>query len=179
MPLISAANSCCLQRINLFISNTGYRSGNAAENLAENGYKNVYKLEHGIKGWNLQNLPVVSKTDSHPATDNKMEPGFFAKLIQSDSLAFREFYAPWWCPCSKIMPMMDILNVEYYNPINFVKADADASKSLIKEMKLISVPYLVLYYKGELIFSKDGAIIREEIAGIVQAKIQKYPIQLK
>lgn len=75
--------------------------------------------------------------------------------------------------------MMDILNVEYYNPINFVKADADASKSLIKEMKLISVPYLVLYYKGELIFSKDGAIIREEIAGIVQAKIQKYPIQLK
>jgi thioredoxin len=154
--------------------NTGYRSGNAAEILAENGYTNVYNLEHGIMEWNLQNLPVIIEANAHPDTDNKMEPGQFAKLIQSDSLVFIDFYAPWCGPCRKMMPMMDSLKVEYHNQVNIVKVNADASKSLIKNMKLIGVPYLALYYKGELLLSKNGAITREELTGILQENIKKY-----
>jgi len=154
--------------------NTGYRSGNAAEILAENGYTNVYNLEHGIMEWNLQNLPVIIEANAHPDTDNKMEPGQFAKLIQSDSLVFIDFYAPWCGPCRKMMPMMDSLKVEYQNQVNIIKVNADASKSLVKDMKLIGVPYLALYYKGELLFSKNGAITREELTGILQANIKKY-----
>ncbi len=154
--------------------NTGYRSGNAAEILAENGYTNVYNLEHGIMEWNLQNLPVIIEANAHPDTDNKMEPGQFAKLIQSDSLVFIDFYAPWCGPCRKMMPMMDSLKVGYHNQVNIVKVNADASKSLIKNMKLIGVPYLALYYKGELLLSKNGAITREELTGILQENIKKY-----
>jgi thioredoxin len=154
--------------------NTGYRSGNAAEILAENGYTNVYNLEHGIMEWNLQNLPVIIEANAHPDTDNKMEPGQFAKLIQSDSLVFIDFYAPWCGPCRKMMPMMDSLKVEYHNQVNIVKVNADASKSLIKNMKLIGVPYLALYYKGELLLSKNGAITREELTWILQENIKKY-----
>jgi thioredoxin len=156
--------------------NTGYRSGNAAEILAENGYKNVYNLEHGIMEWNLQNLPVVIEANAHPDTDNKMDFDEYAKLIQSNELVFIDFYAPWCGPCRKMMPMMDSLKIEYHKQVNIVKVNADASKSLIKEMKLIGVPYLVLYYKGKLLFSKNGAITREELTGILQANILKYPV---
>jgi rhodanese-related sulfurtransferase len=154
---------------------TGSRSRSAAQLLVQNGYTNVYNLQRGIMEWNQQSLPVVSDPKARPDMDNNMEPDQFAKLMQSDELIFIDFYAPWCSPCLKMMPMMDSLKVEYQNQVNIVKVNADASKSLIKDMKLIGVPYLALYYKGELLFSKNGAITREELTGILQANIQKYP----
>lgn len=143
--------------------NTGYRSEKAAEILIENGYKNVYNLEHGIMDWELKNLPVVADPNAKPDTDNKMDFAEYSKLIQSKELVFIDFYAPWCGPCRKMMPMMDSLKVEYHEKINIVKVNADASKSLIKELKLIGVPYLAMYKNGKLIYSKNGAVTREEL----------------
>lgn len=146
--------------------NTGYRSEKAANILVENGYKNVYNLEHGIMEWELKNFPVVADLNAKPDTDNKLDFGEYSKLIQSNELVFVDFYAPWCGPCRKMMPMMDSLKVEYQGRINLVKVNADASKSLVKELKLIGVPYLVLYKSGKLVYSKNGAVTRDELTGI-------------
>ncbi len=143
--------------------NTGYRSEKAAEILVENGYNNVYNLEHGIMDWELKSLPVVADPNAKPDTDNKMDFTEYSKLIQSGQLVFIDFYAPWCGPCRKMMPMMDSLKVEYHEKINIVKVNADASKSLIKELKLIGVPYLAMYKNGKLVYSKNGAVTREEL----------------
>lgn len=143
--------------------NTGYRSEKAAEILVENGYKNVYNLEHGIMDWELKNLPVVADPNAKPDTDNKMNFDEYSKVIQSKEIVFIDFYAPWCGPCRKMMPMMDSLKVEYHGKINIVKVNADASKSLIKELKLIGVPYLAMYKNGKLVYSKNGAVTREEL----------------
>ena len=55
-----------------------------------------------------------------------------------------------------------------------VKVNADASKNLVKELKLAGVPYLALYHKGEIIFSKYGSASRDELKVIFQKNIQKY-----
>ncbi|MBK5208903.1 MAG: rhodanese-like domain-containing protein [Flavobacteriaceae bacterium] len=39
---------------------TGYRSNKASEILIENGYKNVYNLQYGIKDWESKKYPTVS-----------------------------------------------------------------------------------------------------------------------
>lgn len=39
---------------------TGYRSNKASEILIQNGYKNVYNLQYGIKDWELKKYPTVS-----------------------------------------------------------------------------------------------------------------------
>ena len=153
--------------------NTGYRSEKAAEILVENGYKNVYNLEHGIMDWELKSLPVVSDPNAKPDTDNKMDFAEYSKLIQSKELVFIDFYAPWCGPCRKMMPMMDSLKVEYHEKISIVKVNADASKSLIKELKLIGVPYLAMYKSGKLVYSKNGAVTREELTGIFDKNSSK------
>lgn len=153
--------------------NTGYRSGKAARILVENGYRNVYNLEHGIMDWELKNLPVVADPNAKPDTDNKMDFAEYSKLIQSKELVFIDFYAPWCGPCRKMMPMMDSLKVEYNGKINIVKVNADASKSLIKGLKLIGVPYLAMYKNGKLIYSKNGAVTREELTGIFDMNSSK------
>ncbi len=143
--------------------NTGYRSRKAAEILSENGYSNVYNLQHGIMEWELVNLPVITEPDARPDQENKMEPDEFAALLESEIPVFIDFYAPWCGPCRQMMPMIDSLTVEYREKIKIVKINADASKKLIREQQLMGVPYLVLYKNGEKVFSHTGLIQREEL----------------
>ncbi|BAX81761.1 thioredoxin domain-containing protein [Labilibaculum antarcticum] len=154
--------------------NTGYRSQKAAEILAENGYKNIYNLEHGIMEWNLKNLPVLVDLDAKPDTENKMEVDEFTALINSEQLVFADFYAPWCAPCRKMMPMIDSLKTEYKDKITIVKINSDASKKLMKELTVVSVPYLVLYRKGKIIFTHNGSIGKNELVSLFEENRMKY-----
>ncbi len=60
--------------------------------------------------------------------------------------------------------------VEYHERIQVVKINADASKSLMHDMKMVSLPYLVLYQKGEIFFEHNGLIGRQELV----AKLESY-----
>jgi thioredoxin len=142
---------------------TGYRSERAAKILSENGYSNIYNLEKGIMDWNLQNLPTVTEPDAVKDTENEWTFDNYQKLIQSDTLVFIDFYAPWCAPCRKMMPIIDSLKTEYHGIIKIEKINVDASKKLVKELKINSVPYFVLYKTGNLFFEKNGYITREEI----------------
>jgi thioredoxin 1 len=136
--------------------NTGWRSEKAAKILAENGFKNVYNLEHGIMDWELQNLPVAVDPDAKPDTENKMEYEELARYIGSGKPVFVDFYAPWCGPCREMMPMIDELKTKYQGKINIVKVNVDASKKLVKEMKIQGVPYLALYIDGKAVYTKSG-----------------------
>ncbi len=143
--------------------NTGYRSQRAGRYLVKNGYKNVYNLEHGIMEWNLTELPVVEGDKSLLIKENSMSVNDFKNLIATDTLVFIDFYAPWCGPCRKMMPMIDSLKTEYHGKVKIVKANSDVSKKLVKELKLIGVPYLVLYKNSELLFERNGMATREEL----------------
>jgi thioredoxin 1 len=155
--------------------NTGYRSKKAAKYLADNNFEKVYNLEHGIMEWELKNLPVVVDPNAEPDTDNKMEYAQYTQLIDSSDPVFIDFYASWCSPCRKMMPFIDSLKVDYHNKIDIVKVNVDASKKLVKELKISGVPYLALYDKGELVFSKNGIISREDLTSIFDNCIRNLP----
>jgi len=131
--------------------------------LAENGYKNVYNLEHGIMDWELQNLPVAVDPDAKPDTENKMDYEELAMFIKSGKPVFIDFYAPCCGPCCTMMPMIDDLKTKYHDKINIVKVNVDASKKLVKEMKIKGVPYLALYNNGKPVYTKSGLTSRDEL----------------
>ena len=143
--------------------NTGYRSRIASEMLISNGYTRVYNLTHGIMEWELADLPVVVEPDARPDTRDKMEPDEFAALVSSNELVLIDFYAPWCAPCRSMLPMIDKLQEEYKGTIRIVKINSDASKKLIKELGVASVPYLVLYSKGGKKFEHSGIIEETEL----------------
>lgn len=143
--------------------NTGWRSDIAASYLIRNGYTKVYNLKHGIMEWEQANLPVTIDPNAQPDTDDRFTTSDFTKLIQSESLVFIDFYAPWCGPCRQMMPMIDSLKAEYKGRIDVVKINADASKSLMRDIKMVSVPYLVLYHQGKVLFEHKGLIGRQEL----------------
>jgi thioredoxin 1 len=143
--------------------NTGWRSEKAARILVENGYKNVFNLELGIMDWELQNLPVAVAPDAKPDTENKMEYEELVRFIDSGKPVFVDFYAPWCGPCRTMMPMIDELKTKYHGKINVVKVNVDASKKLVKEMKIQGVPFLALYNNGKPVYTKNGLTSRDEL----------------
>tara|TARA_R110001583_G_scaffold13561_1_gene57928 strand:+ start:2521 stop:3252 length:732 start_codon:yes stop_codon:yes gene_type:complete len=151
--------------------NTGYRSKRAAKILVKNGFKRVYNLEHGIMEWNFKKRPVTVEPDATPDRDNKYDLAHFQSLINSGKLVFIDFYAPWCAPCRKMMPMMDSLKVEYHDRIDLIKINADASKNLMKDLEIISVPYLVMYWKGEILFSRTGLTSKRELVKLFENQI--------
>ncbi|MBW6497004.1 MAG: thioredoxin fold domain-containing protein [Bacteroidales bacterium] len=151
--------------------NTGYRSDRAASFLVSNGYTQVYNLQHGIMEWELAELPVIVEANAMPDLDDKFEPAEFAALIKENELVFIDFYAPWCGPCRQMMPMIDSLKVEYHERIPIVKVNADASKRLMREYKIVSVPYLVMYQNGEMIFEHKGIIDRKNLIEVLDAQL--------
>jgi thioredoxin 1 len=151
--------------------NTGYRSKRAAKILMKNGFTRVYNLEHGIMEWNFTKRSVIVEPDAKPDSDNKYDLAQFQSLINSGKLVFVDFYAPWCAPCRKMMPMMDSLKVEYHDRIDLVKINADASKKLMKDLEIISVPYLVMYWRGEILFSRTGIASKEELRKLFENQI--------
>jgi thioredoxin len=151
--------------------NTGYRSKKAAEILVKNGYAQVYNLKQGIMEWELENLPVVIEPNAKPDIKDKMESDEFYALIQTDKLVFIDFYAPWCGPCRKMMPIVDSLKQAYQKEITFVKINIDASKKLSRELKLKSVPYLVLYRNDNILFSENGLISQDKLTKVFKKNI--------
>lgn len=154
--------------------NTGYRSNKAADFLLKNGYTQVYNLQHGIMEWEQEDLPVTVDPDAQPDTDDLFATSDFEQLILSDSLVLIDFYAPWCGPCRQMMPMIDSLKVDYHERIQIVKINADASKKLMRDLKMVTVPYFALYHRGALIFEHKGLIEREQLTAILEKNYNKW-----
>jgi thioredoxin len=154
--------------------NTGWRSNIAASFLIRNGYTQVYNLEHGIMEWEQADFPVIVDPNAQPDTEDMFLTSEFNALIQQDELVFIDFYAPWCGPCRQMMPMIDSLTTEYKGRVNIVKINADASKRLMREMKMVSVPYLVLYHEGKVLFEHKGLIGRKELAAELELHFNNW-----
>ena len=149
--------------------NTGYRSQRAAEILIKNGYDRVYNLERGIMEWDLLNLAVVVEPDARPDTRHKMESDEYFALLNSERPVFIDFYAPWCGPCRQMMPMIDSLKTAYAGRVDVVKINADASKRLVKELGLGSVPWFRMFRNGEQIFNHSGLLTAERVSELFES----------
>ena len=146
---------------------TGYRSEKAAKYLAKNGYKNVYNLEHGILEWNLENLPVIEGEKSAKIMMHKVSPEMYGREILNDTLVLVDYYATWCGPCRKLMPLVDSLHTQYHPDLKVLKVNVDVSKKLIKQEKIIGVPFIKIYRKGKLLFEHDGIMNRKELETVI------------
>ena len=61
------------------------------------------------------------------------------------------------------MPIIDSLKTEYMDEHTIVKINVDASKKLVKELRIGGVPYLVVYRNGKILNSRNGLLYREEL----------------
>jgi thioredoxin 1 len=144
----------------------GVRSHDAAVMLQEMGFKEVYDLKGGIINWKLAGLPVVKGNDFDARTG--MSKNDFLESIKDKPLVLVDFFAPWCAPCQVMVPALDSMKITMKDTATIVTINADENLRLMKELKFYSLPYIMLYKNGTLVFKQDGYMSRNDMEALIR-----------
>jgi len=142
----------------------GGRSGEAADFMRKEGFKEVYELEGGIMKWNAAGF-VLNDANSSQG----MSKTDYDKLLTSDKLVLVDFYAEWCGPCKKMKPYLEEISTEMKDKVDVVRIDADENKALCKEMDVSALPVLILYKEGNIVWTKKSLAEKAEMVAAIEA----------
>ena len=137
----------------------GGRSAQAANKLAELGFKEIYNLNGGIMKWNAEN-----NANAMPSTKiiGICDPEY-GELIKSSDRVMIDFNAKWCAPCKKMNPYILKFQTEMKDKIKIVQLDADENKTIVEQLKLDALPTIIIYEKGKEVWRNVGYISEEDL----------------
>ena len=96
----------------------------------------------------------------------------FQDIIAGDTPVLVDFFAEWCGPCEMIKPVLEELKKKMGNKIIILKIDIDKNISLSSEYRIQSVPTLVLWKQGEIIWRQSGALSLNELEQVLSSYIR-------
>ena len=81
----------------------------------------------------------------------------FSETVNSDKIVLVDFWATWCGPCRQFGPIFESVS-EKHPDIVFGKVDTDAQQELAASAQISSIPTLMIFREGVLIFRNSGAI---------------------
>ncbi len=135
----------------------GGRSAQAADKLAELGFKEIYNLDGGIMKWNVAGNgkpsdKIIGMCDQE-----------YSELLKSSGRVLIDFNAKWCAPCQKMKSYILKLQTEMAAQIKIVQLDADENKTLVEQLKLEGLPTIIVYEKGKEVWRNVGYISEDDL----------------
>jgi thioredoxin 1 len=81
----------------------------------------------------------------------------FEKLVLNDGIVFVDFWASWCGPCKMFAPIFEAAS-EKFPEIKFAKVDTDLERDLSSAARITSIPTLMAFRDGVLVFRQAGAL---------------------
>lgn len=82
----------------------------------------------------------------------------FNEMINGEQLTLVDFFATWCGPCKMMHPILEQLKEKMGDDIRLLKVDVDKNEALSMQYRIQSVPTLMLFKKGEMLWRQSGAM---------------------
>lgn len=84
-------------------------------------------------------------------------------LLKSQELLLVDFYADWCGPCQTLAPILDRVVAELEGEVTLYKVNVDKHPQLSQQFAIRSIPHLMLFKKGKILWRKGGLITNAEL----------------
>lgn len=87
----------------------------------------------------------------------------FKDIINGDQPVLVDFFATWCGPCKVMSPTIEALGKELIGQARVLKIDVDKNEAVANLYRIQSVPTLIIFKKGEVVWRTSGVIEKEAI----------------
>lgn len=92
----------------------------------------------------------------------------FQQTVTGDGIVLVDWWAAWCGPCRAFAPVFEKASQEHPD-IVFAKIDTEAEPELSMAARITSIPTLMVFRDGILIYSEPGALPSTALSQLIQA----------
>lgn len=94
----------------------------------------------------------------------------FKEVLQGRQAVLVEFSAKWCGPCQTMEVLLDEIISQNSNRFELLKIDIDQNPLAAAAFSVRSVPTLILFKDGEILWKKSGLISKNELEEVLSQK---------
>lgn len=95
----------------------------------------------------------------------------FKEIITQDKPVLVDFFATWCGPCKMQGPILDDVKKEIGEEADIIKIDVDKNSVISNQLGIRSVPTLILFKKGEIVWRYSGVAQKAELVTLLKKNI--------
>jgi thioredoxin 1 len=91
----------------------------------------------------------------------------FTSTLESNDIVLIDFWAEWCGPCRMFAPWYEEVSEEFGDVV-FAKVDTEAQQELAGSFGIRSIPTLMAFRDGILLYKEAGALPKEALTNLVE-----------
>jgi thioredoxin 1 len=95
----------------------------------------------------------------------------FSEMINSEKPVLVDFSAEWCGPCKMMAPVLKDIANKYEGKISVLKVDVDQNEAAARDYSIVSVPTLMIFKKGQILWRQSGALPLAAMEKVVEQYI--------
>ena len=98
----------------------------------------------------------------------------FSATVADNEIVLVDFWAAWCGPCRMFAPIYEEASRRYADQepkIVFAKVDTDAEQELAQAAQITSIPTLMAFKKGHVVFAQPGALPAAALDQVIEAVV--------